>query len=446
MLPIVGIPAPIHELACRFRHLFKHPSQFQHFQEFIVGRMVSENRTVAGIHQQFVESTDYDSFHHFMTDSPWCPDEMAQFRQAWLKDELGDQKEPSTVVSLDASFLHHTGEDIYGVYKYWDYVLDAFVFAQRVVLTSLVTPSKMLPLGIRLYHRGYLEQQRLYLEHIKPAPDASDAEREEFNALIECYEKNATNHVKQWELAIELVDEIHKHGFKFDAYVIDGGLIVPELMDRIEEHGQAWISKLAKNRLIQTPQGGFQRIDTWTKALPRDAFKEVHVKTRQGEERSYWCFTKCFMLKDWRKHRVVISYDNPELTGEPVFLVTNKKHWHAQSIVQLYLLRDSIEHFIRDQKQELGFEDSQQRKEAAVRKHWELSFVAHTFLELHCLPGIPADAPGPHLESIGQKCRRMEGVLLENFVWLVRDWIFENRDPKELLDTIMQKRLNCLAN
>ena len=227
--------------------------------------MVSENRTVAGIHHQFVESTDYDSFHHFMTDSPWCPDEMAQFRQAWLKTELGEQKEPSTVVCLDASFLHHTGENIYGVYKYWDYVQDAFVLAQRVVLTSLVTPSKALPLGVRLYHRGYLEEQRLYLEHIKPAPDASEADREEFNALVECYENNVTNHVKQWELAIELVDEVHKHGFQFDAYVIDGGLLVPELMDRIEEHGQAWVSKLAKNRLVQTPQGGFQRIDTWAK-------------------------------------------------------------------------------------------------------------------------------------------------------------------------------------
>jgi len=408
--------------------------------------MVAENRTVAGIHQGFVESTEYDSFHHFMTDSPWCPDKMAEFRQSWMKAEIGDEKEPSTVVSLDASFLHHTGDNIYGVYKYWDYVIDAFVLAQRVVLTSLVTPSKALPLGIRLYHRGYLEQQRLYLEHIKPAPDANEQERQEFNSLVECYENNAQDHVKQWELAIQLVDEIHEHGFKFDAYVIDGGLLVPELMDRIEEHGQAWVSKLAKNRLIQTPQGGFQRIDSFGQGLPNDAFKEVRVKTRQGEERSYWCFTRCFMIKDWKKQRVVISYDNAELTGEPVFLITNKKHWHAQSIVQLYLQRDTIEHFIRDEKQELGLEDCQQRKEVAVRKHWELSFVAHTFLELGCLPDINADSPGPDLESLGQKCRRVEGTLLESFVRLVQDWIFESKDPKELIDTIMQKRLNCLAN
>ena len=40
----------------------------------------------------------------------------------------------------------------------------------------------------------------------------------------------------------------------------------------------------------------------------------------------------------------------------------------------------------------------------------------------------------------------MEGVLLENFFWLVRDWFFEKKDPKELLNPIRQKRLNCLAN
>jgi hypothetical protein len=370
---------------------------------------------------------------------------MAQFRQGWLKMELGDEKEPSTVVSLDASFLHHTGQDIYGVYKYWDYVQDAFVYAQRVVLTSLVTPTKILPLGIRLYHRGYLEQQRLYLEHVKPGPEATDIEREEFNSLVDCYESNAQDHVKQWQLAIKLVDEIHRHGFKLDAFVIDGGLLVPQLMDRIDEHGYGWVSKLAKSRLVQTPEGGFRRIDAFAKTLPAEAFKPVQVKTRQGEDRTYWCFTRCFMLKDWKKQRMVISYDNPELTGEPVFLITNKKHWHAQSIVQLYLLRDSIEHFIRDEKQELGLEDSQQRKEVAVRKHWELSFVAHTFLELGRLPDSPPDLPGPCLESIGQKCRRMEGTLLEMFIHLVRDWILEKKNPKELLDTIVQKRLNGLA-
>lgn len=50
---------------------------------------------------------------------------------------------------------------------------------------------------------------------------------------------------------------------------------------------------------------------------------------------------------------MVISYDNAELEGEPIFLVTNKTNrTQPAKIAQLYMYRDPIEHFIRDSKQE----------------------------------------------------------------------------------------------
>ena len=58
------------------------------------------------------------------------------------------------------------------------------------------------------------------------------------------------------------------------------------------------------------------------------------------------------MLKHWKKLRVMISYDNEELDGEPYFLISNKTNWiQAHKILQTYMMRDPIEHLIRDQKQ-----------------------------------------------------------------------------------------------
>ena len=109
------------------------------------------------------------------------------------------------------------------------------------------------------------------------------------------------------------------------------------------------------------------------------------------------------------------------------------------------MMRDPIEHLIRDGKQELGLEDSQQRNEDGVRKHWELSFTAQMFLELGFEIPILPEVPAVRLETIGQKSRVMEGVVLQGFVNLVKQWVLEGRDTKELIWQIMTKRLNRLA-
>ena len=285
------------------------------------------------------------------------------------------------VATLDASFIHHTGADIYGVYKYWDYANSSYTLAQRVVLSTLVTPKKQVPLGWRLFHRSFLEEQKLYLESVKPAPNAVQAVWDEYNDLVQTYEQNERDHKKQHQLAAELVDENEQLDLKIDVYVCDAALAVPELLDRIDEYGKAWVSRLAKSRLVQMAHGGFESIESFAKSLPKEAFKPVEVQTRHGQRRTYYCFSKCFMIKGWEKQRIVISYDNPELEGEPIYLITNKKQWsQPQKIVQLYMMRDPIEHLIRDAKQEVGFEDCQQRNEDGVRKHWEMSFTAYTLV------------------------------------------------------------------
>jgi hypothetical protein len=153
------------------------------------------------------------------------------------------------------------------------------------------------------------------------------------------------------------------------------------------------------------------------------------------------------MLKHWKRLRIVISYDNENLEGEPYFLISNKTNWRqAQKILQMYMMRDPIEHLIRDQKQELGFEDSQQRKETAVLRHWELSFAAHAFLELGFNVDYPDEMPVPRLETIGQKCRFFEIELLQGFIRHIQALVLDPPGTEEVLKLLMFKRLNRLAH
>ncbi|MCC7531733.1 MAG: transposase [Candidatus Melainabacteria bacterium] len=368
--------------------------------------MESGNRRIAGIHRRLISTADYDRLHNFMTESPWSSEELRGRRLEWIKNQVPNTKESPTVIAIDSTFAHHAGKKIHGVYWFWDYTKRQFCLAQRVVISSLVTPSKLVPLGYRIYHRGFLAEQKLFLEAMQPAEDETLEELETFNDLTKTYEENCKEHKTQLEIAADIVDECEKLGFQKDAYFLDGAFLDKTLMGRIEEYGQAWITRLARSRLVQVATGGFVTVEEFAKTLSKEDFKRIVITTRHREARVYWCFCKNMMLKHWKKLRIVISYDNKNMEGEPYFIISNKTNWvQAQKILQIYTMRDPIEHLIRDQKQELGFEDNQQQMETSLLKHWELTFAAHAFLELCFEFTYPDEMPVPMLETIGQKCR-----------------------------------------
>jgi SRSO17 transposase len=361
--PISDIPACLKNFTSQFKEVFNHPAQEQHFAEYLTGLVSTGNRTIAGIHQRLMFGTEYDGLHHFMTESPWSEEVLRERRLKWIKSKIPNTKESPTVIAIDSTFVHHTGKKIHGVYWYYDYGKRQFCLAQRIVVSSLVTPSKLVPIGYQLYHRGFLPEQKLYLEAMQPAEDASAEQFEDFNDLTKKYEENCKEHKTQLEIAAELVDECEKIGFQKDAYVLDGAFLDKELMGRIDGYGQAWVTRLAKSRLVQVATGGFVTVAEFAATLTKKDFTRTVVKTRHGEPRVYWCFCKNMMLKHWKKLRIVISFDNENLEGEPYFLISNKTNWvQAQKILQIYTMRDPIEHLFRDQKQELGFEDNQQRR------------------------------------------------------------------------------------
>lgn len=453
MLPISDIPACVKKFTGHFTEVFNHPAQELHFKEYLTGLVSSGNRTIAGIQQRLMSDTDYDSLHHFMTGSPWSEDELRARRLEWIKNQIPNAKETvarsamPTVVAIDSTFGHHTGKKIHGVYWYFDYAKRQFCLAQRVVVSCLVTSLKLLPLGYQIYHRGFLPEQKLFLEAMQPTEDAAPEEWESFNDLAKQYEENCKEHKTQLQIAADLVDECEQIGFKKDAYVLDGAFLDKELMKRIDEYGQAWVTRLAKSRLVQVASGGFVTVAEFATTLSKKDFTRTVVTTRHGEPRVYWCFGKNMMLKHWKKLRIVISFDNEELEGEPYFIISNKTNWvQAQKILQIYTMRDPIEHLFRDQKQELGFEDNQQRSETSILRHWELTFAAHAFLELGFDVTYPEGMPVPVLESIGQKCRFFEIELLQSFISHIKALVLDNRDTEEVLTALAFKRLNRLAH
>jgi hypothetical protein len=114
--------------------------------------------------------------------------------------------------------------------------------------------------------------------------------------------------------------------------------------------------------------------------------------------------------------RIVVSFDNPELHGNSVVLVTNRVDCNAQRIISTYLLRWPIETFYQDGKQLLGLDEYCMRTAQAFQKHWSLVFVAYSLLHLDCLqPSLAKKQRSPN-KSIGEATRQQTQSLIQELI------------------------------
>ena len=81
------------------------------------------------------------------------------------------------------------------------------------------------------------------------------------------------------------------------------------------------------------------------------------------EDKCYWCFTRSVRVPGLGKVRLVISFENPQLTGTYAVLLTNRTDWSAKKILATYLQRWPIETFYQDSKGHLGLDQYRIRSE-----------------------------------------------------------------------------------
>jgi hypothetical protein len=139
------------------------------------------------------------------------------------------------------------------------------------------------------------------------------------------------------------------------------------------------------------------------------------------------------------KVRLVISFENADLTGTYVVLVTNRVDWNAQRVIATYLQRWPIETFYQDGKTHLGLDDYRLRDAKAIGKHWCLVFVAYSFLHLDCLPPSPTKRQLP-LKTIGQACRQQTEALIQELLRFTHQHFQQGQTLEEIFAYLFAKQ------
>ena len=79
------------------------------------------------------------------------------------------------------------------------------------------------------------------------------------------------------------------------------------------------MSELEKSRLIHW-QGQWCRVDEVAAALGTQhpsSFRQLQVTCRNGDEKTFWVFTKTVRLKRYGRQRLVIVHEQAELSDPP---------------------------------------------------------------------------------------------------------------------------------
>ncbi|UCE05551.1 MAG: transposase, partial [bacterium] len=191
------------------------------------------------------------------------------------------------------------------------------------------------------------------------------------------------------------------------------------------------IIELNRNLIIKDQK---MKVSDYIKTIPKSCYRQI--KTKGGN--CYWVFSKVVHVCSLGKVRLVISYNNHRLTGDPVVFVTNRKDWEPVKILSSYELRWSIDAFYRDAKQHLGLEAYQLRTDKGIKRHWYLVFLAYTFLMLNVQQSKLLRRLKANLSTIGESSRALADEVTMSLIL----WIYKNFKNNKNVDEVLQ----CLIN
>lgn len=441
-LPLVE-PAPlVLKYSDEFRSCFKDRRQFNHFRNYLTGLIVLENKSMANIARCLLESADKTNISRFFSESPWTEKKVNEQRIEQMIAATKEYRRRGDIAGLiiDDTLCEHVGTLFEYVARHYHHAEDRYPLSHNLVTSHYVCGEIRFPLDLMPYRR--YEEQTRWEEFVKKhfpgreIPKNKKA-RQQFHKEVdhvllgdEAFKAEHDHFKTKIVLATMLLEQAVEHGLSFEVVLFDGWYLAQEFIAAVERIEKDWISILKRNRNLEVNSfvlkdkdgqaislpGPHIKVEDLVPLIPPNAFRPVEV-----EGKKYWCFSRNVAIPTLGKVRLVISFDNAELKGDFVVLVTNRLDWNAEFIIQTYLRRWPIETFYQDSKGQLGLDEYRMRTAEAFQKHWSLVFVAYSFLHLHCLEQSRAKGSALPLKSIGEICRQQGQALVQSLILMVHD-------------------------
>lgn len=460
-LPIVG-PAPVVMTHCSvFKDLFENHCQFDHFQNYLTGLMVLEDKGLANISRCILDSSDKTNLSRFFSQAPWVAEEINTRRVQYMLEQTqayrGMRTEKGCLI-IDDTLCEHTGTLFEHIDRHYNHCDNTYPLAHNMVTSHFLSGMVRLPIDVRLYRRyEEITQWEKFVHKYFPEQKIPKGKKERAKlhkkldpVLLEDSEFRALDRQFRTKIsqATELVRKAEERGVPFSTVLFDSWYLSEELVTVLTELEKDWISLVKKNRNIEinsfvlkdeagqpiSMSGPYVKVEDLVSLIPRNAYQKICVG-----EHTYWCFTLSVRIPTLGKVRVVISFANEQLDGTCAVLVTNRLDWGARQIIATYLQRWPIETFYQDSKGHLGLDEYRMRSIEAIKKHWCLVFVAYSLLHLDCLSALLTEGKFS-VKTIGEACRRQAQALIQKLVLYTHEKLVQGQNINKVFGSLFSKQ------
>lgn len=334
----------IDEYCAEYKDLFKEVRSYECFKYLHLGIISSIKRKSLPEIAKTVGMISAQSLHHFINNSPWSVDKLQEKRlNKILKvlngqaitiviDETGDRKKGKKTDYVARQYLGSVGKidngivsvNAYGVYKNITFPLICKIFKPRETL------------------------------------------------------KESDKYKTKIELAVEIINELIKFGFKIELVLSDSLYGESSQFIRIlEKYKLDYVVAIRSNHAVLMPSIQRVRANKWCKF--ERIFSNQKSEIRYIREIIYG------------KKRAVTYWEittDPETMPEnsTSFVMTNIPGNVKKTLGNLYGLRTWVEYGFRQCKQELGWTDYRFTNFKDIQKWWEIIFSVYTMISLISQP------------------------------------------------------------
>ena len=134
-VPIVA-PAPIVERHTEaFRDLFENQCQVAHFQHYLTGLMVLDNKTMSNISRCVLDSADKTNLSRFFSQAPWVEEQVNERRISSMLAETAPHRRAvkDSCLIIDDTLCEHVGSLFEYVDRHYDHSEYRYPLAHHLV-------------------------------------------------------------------------------------------------------------------------------------------------------------------------------------------------------------------------------------------------------------------------------------------------------------------------
>ena len=380
-----------------FRPCFSKP-QFLNFSTYTLGLIACEGKkNIDTINRCFLNAKDQSSLNRFLTQSPWNLQKLEDKRLSMSRC-LPVEEGSTGYLLVDDTINRKTGKHMEEAGYHFDSAQGKAVWGHDIVTTHYVNGETEYPVRLSLYvkKKTCQKEQRVFKTKI--------------------------------QLAIEQIEAFMPPAGTNVVVAFDSWFFCRQIVEAVAAKGWDWVTQAESNRLVCL-NGEETNVTALASGLLEKQFKTVKVK---GEEFSL-CGFEVWMSKVGSV-KLVVAKEKEEDGFH--FYVSNRLDWSAKQVLLAYKVRQSIDVFYRDAKQNLGLEAYQMRRGRGAIIHWHLAFNAYTLLALlrrsACLDSRLLRRC---LATLGDVCRYVKDQCFRRLV----DWIYQKFKHQAKPETIYRQ-------